>query len=189
MKISLIALGLIVPAGFALAQNPQRPSEPSSGRTAQSQSTESTSSKTTGDKGDKTATSGELKTQTYKGTLVDASCAGGGGAATTSSSSSTSRSTADRSASSNKTEADKSGEANRAGDSGKSCNATTSTTAFGLQMRDGHVMRFDSVGNERAKEALAAKKKWQDDASAGKPIHVTASGTESGDTLTVVSIH
>jgi hypothetical protein len=188
MKISLIALGLIVPAGFALAQNPQRPSEPSSGRTAQSQSTESTS-KTTGDKADKTANTGELKTQTYKGTLVDASCAAGGGAATTSSTSSTSRSTEDRSASSNKTDANKTGEANRAGDSGKSCNATTSTTAFGLQMRDGHVMRFDSVGNERAKEALAAKKKWQDDASAGKPIHVSVSGTESADTLTVVSIH
>ena len=193
MKASLIAAGLIIPLGICLAQKPDESrkgatAQPDNQSATQAQSKTSTSSKSD----DKTQNSAELKTQTYKGTLVDESCAAG----RSSSSSATtpqSQSTADRSSSAkSKTEsssANKTGDANRAGDAGQSCTASANTTDFGLRMKDGHVMKFDSVGNERAKEAFTAKKKWSDASAAGKNIQVTVSGTESGDKLTVVSIH
>src|SRR5581483_10565229 len=127
----------------------------------------------------------EVKTQTYKGTLVDASCAGGGAGAT--SATATGKSAADRSSA--ESSKDKTGEANRTGDTAQSCAATATTSQFGIKTRDGRVLRFDSVGDERAKQEISNRKKWADAATSGKAIHVTASGTESGDQLTVVSIH
>lgn len=172
MKISLVAIALVLPVGFAFAQ---KEPEKQSSTAAQSPST---SSKTSGEKAGATP---ELKTKTYKGALVDASCAGGAGPSTSTQSSS--QSAADRSSD----KSAKTGEANRTG--GQSCEASSSTSQFALRMKDGNTMKFDAVGNERAKEAIAARKKWSDNIAAGKPIQVTASGTESGDQLTVVSIH
>lgn len=172
MKISLVAIALMLPVGFAFGQ---KEAEKQSSTPAQSQST---ASKTSGEKAGATA---ELKTKTYKGTLVDASCAGGAGPSTSTKSSS--QSAADRSSD----KSAKTGEANRTG--GQSCEASSSTNQFALRTKDGSTMKFDAVGNERAKEAIAARKKWSDEIAAGKPIQVTVSGTESGDQLTVVSIH
>jgi hypothetical protein len=172
MKISLIAVTMMLPVGFALAQKaPGNTSAPP----AQSQSTSSKTST------EKAGTTNELKTQTYKGTLVDASCAGGAGPSTSTKSST--QSAADRNAEKSAT----TGEANRSGS--ESCGATSSTNQFGLRMKDGSTMKFDAVGNERAKEAIATRKKWSDAIAAGKPVQVSVSGTESGNQLTVVSIH
>jgi hypothetical protein len=184
MKISLVAMAVMLPAGLALAQAGNQ-----SGASAQSQSQKTANQESTTSKsgGDKAANPAELKTQTYKGTLVDASCAAGG-SPSTSTSKSTSQSAADRSASSTKSASEsKTGEANRGG--GQSCEATSSTSEFALRMKDGTTTRFDAVGNDRAKQAIAAKKKWSDALAAGKPVQATVSGTESGDRLTVVSIH
>ncbi len=96
----------------------------------------------------------EVKTQTYSGTLIDASCAGSGSAATTS--------------------------AARAGGSANSgnsnCAVATSTTQFALKTKDGNTVRFDDVGNARVQEAMKTHKKWSESASASKPIHVKANG-------------
>jgi hypothetical protein len=183
MKASLIVFGLMLPIGIAIAQNP---ANPQSGKTTQqpSGSKESTSAKTD----EQTGNAAELRTQTYKGALVDASCAAGA----TNSTTPPGQSTADRSSSSKtsaETAPNKKGEANRTGDSGQNCGVSASTSDFGLRMKDGHIMRFDAVGNERAKEAFAAKKKWSDTSAGGKALPVTVSGIESGDRLTVVSIH
>jgi len=167
MKASLMAIALMLPVGFALAQKEPGNESSKSGSNTATQSSPST----------KTAKTDEVRTKTYKGTLVDAGCAGGPGSTASTTSTSQSASTA------------KTGEASRATGSGQSCDATTNTSAFGIRMRDGSVMRFDAVGNERTKEAIAAKKKWSDEAAGGKPIQASVSGTESGDTLTVVSIH
>ncbi len=184
MRTSLAALGLIIPVAVALAQKPATPS----GNAGETQSKGSTASATSDQKSGSTE---QVKTQIFKGTLVDASCAGG---SNRSSAATSSTSSADRSGQSSSTHsnANKSGEANRTADNGatgQSCSASSNTTEFGLQTRDGHVLRFDSVGNERAKEAMTAKKNWANASSAGKPIHATVSGTESDDKLTVVSIH
>ena len=126
----------------------------------------------------------EVKTQTYSGTLMDASCAGSGSAATASSTSSTGStgSSADSTASTSS--------ADRSAGSGNnpSCAVATSTTQFALKTKDGNAVRFDDVGNARVQEAMKTHKKWSDSASASKPIHVKANGVLNGDKLTVLSI-
>jgi hypothetical protein len=115
----------------------------------------------------------EMKTQTYSGTLMDASCAGSSSAPAPTSAS------ADRAASSaDKTSADSA-----------SCPVSASTTKFALKTKDGQTVKFDDVGNMRAQEALKAKKKWTESAAASKPIRVKASGVLNGDRLTVMSIN
>lgn len=166
MKISRIVVALLLPVGLAVAQK-----EP-------------------GNEAGKGAQPGAAnQVKTYKGELVDASCRAGAASATDSSTKSSGTSAADRSSTSAAKSAGKSGEANRSGESGQSCAATSSTNAFGLQMKDGNTLRFDSVGNERAKEAIAARKKWSDAVSSGKAVQVAVSAAESSDGLTVVSIH
>ena len=104
----------------------------------------------------------ELKTQTYKGTLMDASCAGtvkesGGGKAA-------------------------------AAKGSQGCTVSANTKEFALRT-DSETLRFDSVGNARAEEAIKNKKKWGNDAAAGKPIRATVIANANGDKLTVMSIN
>lgn len=127
----------------------------------------------------------EMKTQNYSGTLADATCATAGAATPAAATSSTEASGA--------TEKPKAtaGDANRAtaSDAGQSCSVSASTSQFALKLKDGQIVKFDDVGNQRALETLKSKKKWSDDAAAQKPIHASASGVLNGDRLTVVSIH
>ncbi len=109
----------------------------------------------------------EMKTQTYSGTLMDASCAGTSAAAPASTSS------ADRAAGSS---------------GGQSCNVSSSTSQFAMKTKDGKTMNFDDVGNARVQEAMKTHKKWSDSASSSKPIRVKASGVLNGDKLTVLSV-
>jgi hypothetical protein len=74
-------------------------------------------------------------------------------------------------------------------DSSAQCPVSSSTSKFGLKLEDGTVVRFDSVGNERAAQELKTKTKWTKDLTDGKPIKAKVSGTMNGDTVTVVSIH
>jgi hypothetical protein len=126
----------------------------------------------------------EVKTQTYSGTLVDASCAGSGSAATTTSTSSTgSKGSATDSAA-----ATSSADRSAGSGSNPTCVVATSTTQFALKTKDGNTVRFDDVGNARVQEAMKTRKKWSDSASASKAIHLKANGVLNGDKLTVVSI-
>ncbi|HEV3329409.1 MAG TPA: hypothetical protein VG096_00400 [Bryobacteraceae bacterium] len=125
----------------------------------------------------KSADPPNVQTQTYRGTLVDASCAGN---VTQKTPASTESNTADR------TDGNKSGKA--AADQSQSCAVSANTKEFALRTKDGHVLRFDSVGNERAQEAIKDQKKWNEAASAGKAITVKVSGTLDGDNLTVLTL-
>jgi hypothetical protein len=121
----------------------------------------------------------DVKTQSYAGTLVDASCAGstGGSAAAD-------RSTKDESQA-------KSGAGAKAGKSAggdQSCMASANTTQFAVKLNDGRTLKFDAVGNERAHEALKTRKKWTDAIASGKPIRVKTNGMTNGDQLTVLTI-
>ena len=117
----------------------------------------------------------EMKTQSYKGVLVDLACAGGAPSSATPASGNTppnsAQATADRAA----------------GQS--SCNVSANSTQFGLRMKDGRTARFDMVGNQRAQDAVKAKKKWSEAAGAGKEINATVKGAMSGDKLIVSSIN
>lgn len=70
------------------------------------------------------------------------------------------------------------------------CPVTSSTAAFALMTDDGHVYKFDAVGNTRAADEMKNNKKW---ASAGgaaaKPFRVRVNGMLQGDTIMVESIH
>jgi hypothetical protein len=126
----------------------------------------------------------EVKTQTYSGILMDASCAGSGSAAATTSTSSTGSKGSSADSTASTSSADRS-----AGSGGNpSCAVATSTTQFALKTKDGNTVRFDDVGNARVQEAMKTHKKWSDSASASKPIHVKANGVLNGDKLTVVAI-
>jgi hypothetical protein len=110
----------------------------------------------------------ELKTQIYKGTLLDAACAGGGAQSSTPAATNSSPAATNPS---------------------QSCPVSANTKEFALKTNSGQTYRFDSVGNERAEQAVKNKKKWSDLASAGKPIQARVSANLSGDRLTVISIN
>lgn len=109
----------------------------------------------------------EMKTTSFKGVLVDMSCASPSAGTTT----------ADRSASNDKSA------------TGGDCPVTANSSHFGLKMDDGKTVRFDMVGNQRAQDAVKNQKSWSKDLSANKPIHAKVSGVLNGDKLIVSSIH
>jgi hypothetical protein len=142
----------------------------------------------------------ELKTMSYKGTLVDLSCSGGAqGSATAASGSSTTTaaSTASQSAGTtagSATTAASAGKsttdaANRSTGDASSCPATANSNQLGLKMDDGKTVRFDLVGNQRAQDELKNNKSWTKTLSANKPLKVKISGVMQGDKLIVSSIH
>jgi len=111
----------------------------------------------------------EMKTQTYKGVLVDTSCGAPANPSASTDSNAPSRSSADRAA-------------------GQGCTVSANSSQLGLKMKDGRTVRFDLVGNQRAQDALKNKKKWTEAASGGKEIRVTVKGAMTGDKLIVSSI-
>ena len=160
MRLPIYTVAMPILAAFAFAQDtpPVQPKQPVEGGVP---------SKAGSDRPQ------EVKTQTYAGTLIDASCAGPGSATATTSTSSAATSSADRSAGSG---------------SNPSCAVAATTSQFALKTKDGNTVRFDDVGNVRVQEAMKTHKKWSDSASASKAIHVKANGVLNGDKLTVVSI-
>ena len=104
----------------------------------------------------------ELKTQAYRGTLMDASCAPA---------------------------SKESGGKAAAADQSQGCRVSASTKEFALRTDSAETFRFDSVGNARAEEAIKNKKNWSTDAAAGKPIRAKVIANANGDKLTVMSIN
>jgi hypothetical protein len=100
----------------------------------------------------------EMKTQTYTGNVVDAVCATHTGTAVS------------------------------PGPPDDRCDVSLATALFALRLQDGRILQFDSVGNERVRNAHR-KNKWVATASSGKPVQVKVSGAVLGDKLIVVSIH
>jgi hypothetical protein len=114
-----------------------------------------------------------MKTMTYRGVLIDASCAaptaGGQPAASQGTAQAAKPDTA----------------ANRAaGD----CAPSESSSQFGMKLSDGRTVRFDLVGNQRAQDGLKNNTRWGKDLTAGKQIHATVDGVLNGDKLVVSQI-
>jgi cytoskeletal protein RodZ len=99
----------------------------------------------------------ELKAQTYTGILVDAVCATHTVTAVSS------------------------------GLLDHHCDVSATTALFALHLPDGGILQFDSVGNERARNANR-RNKLVATGSSGKPVRVKVSGAVLGDKLIVVSI-
>ncbi len=172
MKTGICIVAVTLMAGAAIAQqSSSQPPQAPAGQEAQGQHPARSSSKP--------STMNEMKTQTFKGVLVDMSCAGG---ATGTASRSKEEGAAETAAPAN------GAERSAASQSG-SCAVSANSTQFGLKTKDGRTLRFDMVGNQRAQDNLKNNKKWNKEMSGSKEINATVSGAVSGDKLIVSSIH
>jgi hypothetical protein len=165
MKKSVWMLTISLAAGVALAQT--TPANP------QPQSTQPDSKMAGSNKGSPAAgstTPAEMKTSSFKGILVDMSCASqsSGGAAAAS---------------------DQKNTANREAGSGSDCPVSANSTQFGMKMDDGKTVKFDMVGNQRTQDTIKNDKGWNKEITANKPIRAKVSGVLNGDKLIVSSIH
>ncbi len=185
--ICLATAALVVGSAVAQQESTQAPKGQSEKDQSKQMSTSSSTSNTSG-------AVAEMKTRTYKGVLMDASCAGvqtsspatagaaampgtpsnPGTPATPGSETRPASNTANRSASDT---------------ASGSCGVSSSTSQFAMKLEDGRTLAFDMVGNERAKEQIQKSKKWTEYASSGKPINAKVSGVISGEKLVVSSIH
>ena len=183
-RLILLAVSLAV----LVAQTAQQKDQDKQQQTKQTDSQTNTKSGTDSQMKSGTqsnAGSAEMKTMTYKGILVDMSCA-----SQSSSAAAPSGSEAAPAGDAGKPSQEKANSANRsAADSGSNCAVTANSTDLGLKMDDGKTVRFDLVGNQRAQDELKNNKGWNKDLTAGKPIHAKVSGVMSGEKLIVTSIH
>jgi cytoskeletal protein RodZ len=186
MKAQVCMLAVSLALGVAIAQTTPASQTPASQTQDPQQKTAQTDSKTNAKdntKANSATASGspaEMKTASFKGVLLDMSCA-------SPSSASAATAPADHSASSDSKQKDS---ANRsASDSGPNCPVSASTKEFGVKLEDGRTVRFDLVGNQRAQDAVKNDKGWSKDMSANKPIHAKISGVLNGDKLIVASIN
>ena len=180
MKARLSVLTFSIALGVALAQTTP-PTLPAHEGTTPQQTKEKQDMKAGAPAEAKTA-SNEMKTTTYKGVLVDMSCASSGSASaasTPAAGEATKASTSDQANSANRA----------AGDSGGNCPVTANSRLLGMKLDDGKVVRFDLVGNQRAQDEVKNNKKWSKDLSDNKPVHAKVSGVLDGDKLIVSSIH
>lgn len=161
MNVRLSMLTLPVAVGIALAQTP--PSNPAP--------QEKTQSDAKAGAGAASTALPEMKTTTFKGVLVDMSCASH--ASATPAAPPSDQSAANRSK----------------GDAGGSCAVSSSSSELGMKLDDGKTVSFDLVGNQRAQDALKSDKRWIKTIGENKPIRATVSGVMSGDKLIVSSIH
>jgi len=125
-----------------------------------------------------------VETKTYKGTLMDASCAAN--VTQNAPSGNAQSSAADRQSSDNANQ--KSAKGSGTADRSQGCSVSENTKEFALQTKDGRILHFDAVGNDKAQAAFKNRKKWSSDASAGKAIAAKVNGTLEGDNLTVLTI-
>lgn len=152
MKTSVWMLTISLAAGMAIAQTKDDQKANKGGSTAAA------------------TAPAEMKTSTFKGTLVDMSCASPGSGSTEAAS-------------------DEKNTANRDAGSGADCPVSANSSKFGMKMDDGRKVRFDMVGNQRAQDAIKNDKGWNKQITANKPIHAKVDGVLNGDKLIVSSIH
>ena len=167
MKTTTCLVAIFLVIGIAVAQDANQ--QQNQGNSPSQAQTHGTSAQTG---------IGEGESQSYKGTLVDASCTA-----------STSPSATQQAAPDSARTKERKNEANRSAENpGQACSVSANTTQFVLKLDDGRSLRFDSVGNLRAQDAMKNKKKWNEAVSSGKPVHAKVSGLMIGDKLMVMAI-
>jgi hypothetical protein len=178
MKAWLSMLTFPVAVGMALAQTTPPPN-PTPQETPQSATKTQPDAKSGPPAGSASTTPGEMKTSTFKGVLVDLSCA----------SHSSANAETTPAAGGATQPSDHSNSANRSSDSGAGCPVSANSSELGMKLDDGKTVRFDLVGNQRAQDALKNDKRWSKTIGENKPIRASVSGVLDGDKLIVSSIH
>ena len=179
----ITVLALACGLAFAQADSPQSTQPAAQPATTTPSSSASTSTKP----GTGTITLADVRS--WRGTLMDANCAGGSGASSPAAESSTAEKdtkSADNDSQEAKPAKPHKNHRNRVDPQTQACSVSNSTSAFALKTKDGQLLKFDGVGNNRAAEVL--KTKWAQNLSAGKPIHAKVSGSVNGDMVTVTSV-
>ena len=181
MKTLCVVAIISLLIGIAVAQEPNRQENESKSPPQAGAQTQSGTSAQKGGVG-----IGNGQTRSYKGTLVDASCTAGGTAPSPAVVSDSTQQAPDTTKSKQKDEASRSATPET---SGQTCSISSNTSQFALKLEDGRTVRFDSVGNLRAQEAIKNKKKWTEAAGSGKPILAKVNGLMIDDKLMVISIN
>jgi hypothetical protein len=179
VRATLLAIPLIV--GTALAQTPPPTQPQTQTQTPPAAQTGATGAQSGTVTGTQQAPPAEMKTMTYKGTLVDLACGSGGATASAAPTAKPPASGAQAG-----TPAATPSSADRS--SGGDCPVTANSTQLGLKMEDGKVVKFDLVGNQRAQDGLKAKKGWMKNIEANKPLKVKVRGILQGEKLIASSI-
>ncbi len=149
MTVSMLAVGLAI--GMAMAQAAPAPPNQIAAPPAAKMPAPAGNAPT------------EMKTSTYKGTLVDQACVGNAWVATA--------------------------EPNTANRTTGECKVSPESKQLGMRLEDGRTLRFDLVGTERARAELKTNKRWTKELSSGKSIHATVAGAIKGDKMIVSWIH
>jgi hypothetical protein len=144
-----------------------------------SQAPQQQKTKTNASSATATAAPAEMKTKTFKGVLVDMSCASHGSGTTAAPAADSGAAASDSKNSANRT----------ASDSGLHCPVSASSSQIGMKLDDGRTVPFDLVGNQRAQDALKSDKGWGKEISANRPIHAKVTGVLEGNKLIVSAIH
>jgi len=198
-KFALWTTVFTLSCGLAFAQadsaQSRRPGQPATQpeQPTQSEATQPATA-TTPSSGASTTTQGTGMTtlaniRSWRGMLMDANCAGGTSASSPAAESGNSEAkekTADSDSAEAKPAKPHKNHRNRVDPQAQACSVSSSTSAFAIKTKDGQVLKFDAVGNNRAAEEL--KTKWAQNLNAGKPIHAKVSGMINGDMVTVTSV-
>src|SRR5215471_3434441 len=140
-KMYLVAISLVI--GVAVAQDANRQQNPDNSPPQAGTQTQRTSAQTG---------ITDKQTQSYRGTLVDASC--------TMSSAAPSATGTQQAPAKSKEHTEEANRGAAAQNPGQACSLSANTTQFALKLNDGRTIMFDSVGNLRVQEAIKGKKAW-----------------------------
>jgi hypothetical protein len=185
MQVKVITLAIPALAMFAFAQT-EDPSQQTT--TGQQEVRTETQAGTTATGQPPRHARTDPKAQTYKGTLVDASCAtakaGVPHAAVT---------TAERAATEEPHAAATMGAAGMpahvdAKAISQSCPVTSTTKDFALVTSDGRLMQFNAEGDAKAASEVKTNDKWTKAINSNKRITASVKGVLQGDTLQVESV-
>jgi hypothetical protein len=171
MKVRIFLLAVSLALGVTMAQT--TPANPPS------QEPQQQNTKTNAGSAAATAAPAEMKNKTFKGVLVDMSCASHASGTTASAAADSGAAASDSKHSANRTTSD----------SGANCPVSASSSQLGMKLDDGNTVSFDLVGNQRAQDALKNDKGWGKEISAHRPIHAKVTGVLDGDKLIVSAIH
>ena len=183
MQVKVITLAIPALAMFAFAQT-QDPSQQQT--TGQQETRTETQSGTTATSPPRQARTDQptAKAKTWKGTLVDASCAQAKTGMTGQAQS------AERAATEAESHAGAAGAATHvdAKAISQSCPITSTTKDFALVMSDGRLMQLNDEGDAKVASELKTNDKWNKAINSNKRITASVKGVLQGDTLQVESV-
>lgn len=182
MQVKVFTLAVPALAMFAFAQAQDYPSQQTTTGQQETRTETQTGTTATGQQQPpRHARTDPAKAHTYKGTLVDASCA------TAKAGIPAAPPSAERAATETMGTMGTPAHVDVKAIS-QSCPVTSTTTDFSLVTSDGRLYRIDQAGDAKVASEMKTNKKWSKDISQNKHITASVKGVLQGDTLQVESV-